>query len=532
MKIVKAKFKDRSGKTCTSKKWYCDFFDHKGRRHKLAGFTDRRATEALSQNIMALIDCRASGGSLKPDQQKWIDRTPEYLIKNFVRWGLLSSERAEGSKLLLTHLADWRKSLEANGTKKNADLKFSRVKRIFDSCGFSSLRHISASKIQLCISGLKKISNRKENGKICPVETNVPISQRTQHHILTACKQFTRWAKADGRTAENPLEYLKPVTVTETQIRADYSADEIRTLLSFTEDAERRFKMSGYERCLLYRLACQSGLRADELRHLTAGCFDLEKMTVILPGKFTKNKQDAVLPLRTETAEMFKEYLFCKLPTARVFAMPSKGNVSKMIHKDLEQARQAWLKQTGQQSSDFLAIENDRGKRDFHSLRHSFASMLAATGTHPKTAQQLLRHSKIDLTMSIYTHSLRDKETSAIASLPDLDILPESQKQKMTGTDNQKVDVTEAICFHRCFNKNTAEHSKTLHLSAKQGATKPVSGNSQKATIQAQKPRFSAENGEAGIRTPDTGVNPYDGLANRCLKPLGHLSKHFNIKHL
>ena len=30
--------------------------------------------------------------------------------------------------------------------------------------------------------------------------------------------------------------------------------------------------------------------------------------------------------------------------------------------------------------------------------------------------------------------------------------------------------------------------------------------------------------GEGGIRTRDRGLNPYDGLANRCLQPLGHLS--------
>ena len=30
--------------------------------------------------------------------------------------------------------------------------------------------------------------------------------------------------------------------------------------------------------------------------------------------------------------------------------------------------------------------------------------------------------------------------------------------------------------------------------------------------------------GEGGIRTLDTGNPPYDGLANRCLQPLGHLS--------
>ena len=30
--------------------------------------------------------------------------------------------------------------------------------------------------------------------------------------------------------------------------------------------------------------------------------------------------------------------------------------------------------------------------------------------------------------------------------------------------------------------------------------------------------------GEAGIRTLDTGFSPYNGLANRRLRPLGHLT--------
>ena len=33
------------------------------------------------------------------------------------------------------------------------------------------------------------------------------------------------------------------------------------------------------------------------------------------------------------------------------------------------------------------------------------------------------------------------------------------------------------------------------------------------------------ENGEGGIRTLDTGINPYNGLANRRFRPLSHLSK-------
>ena len=35
---------------------------------------------------------------------------------------------------------------------------------------------------------------------------------------------------------------------------------------------------------------------------------------------------------------------------------------------------------------------------------------------------------------------------------------------------------------------------------------------------------LTTKNGEGGIRTRGRGLYPYDGLANRCLQPLGHLS--------
>src|SRR5438132_12627847 len=36
--------------------------------------------------------------------------------------------------------------------------------------------------------------------------------------------------------------------------------------------------------------------------------------------------------------------------------------------------------------------------------------------------------------------------------------------------------------------------------------------------------------GEGGIRTPDRGISPYNGLANRRLQPLGHLSSLQRLK--
>jgi len=68
---------------------------------------------------------------------------------------------------------------------------------------------------------------------------------------------------------------------------------------------------------------------------------------------------------------------------------------------------------------------------DFHALRHQFISMLAAAGVHPKTAQELARHSDINLTMSRYTHVRLSDLSTAVHALPNLHI---PEMQKATGT--------------------------------------------------------------------------------------------------
>ena len=40
---------------------------------------------------------------------------------------------------------------------------------------------------------------------------------------------------------------------------------------------------------------------------------------------------------------------------------------------------------------------------DFHSLRHTTGSFLAASCVHPKISQSIMRHSNINLTISLYT---------------------------------------------------------------------------------------------------------------------------------
>jgi integrase len=55
---------------------------------------------------------------------------------------------------------------------------------------------------------------------------------------------------------------------------------------------------------------------------------------------------------------------------------------------------------------------------DFHALRHTFITNLAMSGVHPKVAQDLARHSTIELTMSRYSHTVMEQRSEAVARLP------------------------------------------------------------------------------------------------------------------
>jgi integrase len=53
----------------------------------------------------------------------------------------------------------------------------------------------------------------------------------------------------------------------------------------------------------------------------------------------------------------------------------------------------------------------------FHSLRHTFATTLAADGVHPSTAQKMLGYSDIRMTLAIYTYATDDMQDAATAAL-------------------------------------------------------------------------------------------------------------------
>ena len=439
MRVFRSTYRDRSGKKCRTAKWYVETRDHLQRVRRFPAFPGKKESEALGRQIEKLVVCKMSGDPLSVDLMQWLESIPAKMRERFVKIGLLDPARGAAGKLLCEHIADFGQSLLDKGnTRKQARLTVSRVRRIVKNCKFTLWTDVAASKVQRCIAKMQ------EEG----------LSKKTANYYLKACKHFARWMVEDRRAATSPIAHLRAIEVSKKDIRRPrrpLEADEVRRLLEATQAAGPRFKLPGYERSMIYRLAVESGLRANEIRLLKVASFDFDNCTVIVQDHTAKNRHEKTLPLRPDTAAEIKELLASKLPAAQAFKVP--GNPANMLKPDPEAAG--------------IDYQDDAGRyADFHSLRHTTGSLLAAAGVHPKIAQEIMRHSDINLTMSLYTHTLRGQEADAVNSLPDFS-LPSSESQKKTGTDDVSV-------LASCLALSWAQHSPTMTPGEKANVTRDI----------------------------------------------------------
>ena len=411
MRLFRATYRDRAGKERQSQKWYLDFKDHLGIRHRIPAYTDEGESKSLGHRIKELVGLRRAGELPGVDLYGWLEDQPEKLLKQFASWGLIEARHALISRELDEHVEDFRESLLDDGcTERHANQKHRRILRVIGACGLRSFSDIPGSVVQRSIRQLKRTVRKKVDGQVQDVEIG-PISQQTRVNYLKAFKQFCQWAVEDRRTGTNPLAHLTPgkkkgkvAEPLKTKRRA-LGLDEVRRLLKTTAMACTRYCMAGSERAALYQTAIETGYRAWELRCLKACNVNVKAALLTLPGEFTKNDDDAVLPLRPAMSEILRSLIESKHPQATLFDLPSKYNMADMIREDLIEA--------GIDSKD-----TGDGYLDFHSLRHTTGSLLAATGCHPKVAQSIMRHSDINLTMSTYTHTAVGgaQEAKAVAS--------------------------------------------------------------------------------------------------------------------
>ncbi len=462
------------------------------------------------------------------------------------------------SKPLAEHLEDYRRHLLAkNNCAKHVRITVARIKALLDGCGFVHPADVSASAVAEYLHGLREDPARpalppgqewftpaelaealggerpeklgrilrreklpaKGNGKArqYPRATVEALQQlllrgmgiTTSNGYLTAAKGFTRWL--GKRTGSDPLAgmaRLNPRVDVRRERRA-LDAGELRAVLSAALASPVAYgTLAGADRFHLYLTAMCTGLRAGELASLSPGSFDLaaEPPTVTVPAAYSKNRRTSVQPLPPDVAEALGAYLAGRPAGAKMWPGPWWETAAEMFRRDLTAAG--------------VEFRDDAGRvADFHSLRHSFITLLQRGGVHPKLAQELARHSDIRLTMGVYTHARLHDLAGAVDGLPLLTGPDQADRQALraTGTEGsgpravyRAVDQAGDSAGYRL--RLTASHAESV--CENDTGLKPLSVQGLEASGKTLKPC----EGEAG----ELGFEPRQADPESAVLPLHH----------
>ena len=406
----------RGGKQNKGGYYYVSWFDHFGkRRSKCAKTTDKATAERIGAKFETDAAKRREGLT---------DPAAETLANELKR-------------PIAELVGEYKAKLTATGRSERyiADA-VGYVERIIAASAIATPREITAQAVEQFAVKLG------DDGR----------SARTIQAALGAVKSFTRWLVTTGKLHRDPLASVKKPNpeADRKRRRRMLLPEEWPHLQSATEDGPVRHGMTGPDRTLLYRLATQTGLRANELRSLTRESVVLKatKPYVLVRAGDTKNRKMAQQFVGAELAAALKQHVARKTPSAKLFSMPDRTKLAKMLRADLAAARTAWIENAKgdpeelikRQQSDFLAAGNHAGESfDFHSLRHTCGAWMALNGAQLKTVQAVLRHSTINLTMGTYGHLFPGAEAEAADNLGRMFTPPADSLDtlRMTGTDDR-----------------------------------------------------------------------------------------------
>jgi len=267
-----------------------------------------------------------------------------------------------------------------------------------------------------------------------------PLSPRTINMHRAAIVAFCNWCVAEGRMSASPLAGLPKIEEVEpSRRRRPLTEEEITRLLKAAQERplrdamtirrgknkgkplakvsdkeRRRLRRVGQERALVYKSMMLTGLRRGEVAALTVGALHLDEASpyVHIEGKHAKSGRAATLPLRGDLADDLHKHI-ARLAGASGGAVSPDAPLFDIDWRNLLRTFNLDLAAAG------IAKKDAQGRTvDVHSLRHTFATLLARNGVSPSVAQKLMRHSDIRLTMNLYTHLELADTAGAVAALP------------------------------------------------------------------------------------------------------------------
>lgn len=201
---------------------------------------------------------------------------------------------------------------------------------------------------------------------------------------------FLNWAFDNGYSKySGDMVLPKIVWHRRTTIRTYYTKEEITKLLNAIDRRNKK----GKEDYLIVSLICYLGLRISDVVYLKVNDIDFNENTI----KIIQNKtnEELYLPLIEQIKYPLLDYLKNVRPSEAesdyIFVKqnkPYEHNVKLTLHNYM--VRRYFIK---------AGVDINGRKAGFHSLRHSFSSMLLNEDVPLYSISKILGHTKTDTTM-------------------------------------------------------------------------------------------------------------------------------------
>jgi integrase len=286
-------------------------------------------------------------------------------------------------KPLLDHLADYLTYKQAKNLKSKRPYSVHRVRQVIVGCGFITHADVTWEKVVQHVSSL--IGKTRREG----------INFKTANDYLEETGWFFDWLVKTDRAAKNPLAAMERFrddgdTRYDRRAFTDAELDAIfRAALASTKTI---YGFTGRDRCMLYRLAAFTGLRAGALATLTPASFDLDATppTVNVRATEQKNKNRMEMPLHSGLVADLREYLAGRPADRPVWAGKWVKEGAAMLRVDLAAAG--------------VPDRTKEGNSHFHSFRHTFTTRVARAMPNAKVGMSLTGHRDADI-FAHYTHT-------------------------------------------------------------------------------------------------------------------------------
>ncbi len=416
--VFKRKRKDAKGRIVRAKIWTVNFVDYfndargVSTTRQVGGYADKAASIELGRRLEDLAKCRQTGEAIGEDLHRYLRAVPRKVQEKLAQWSLLTPSHGIYGANVLEYLEQYASDLRAGVASRKQSGRpageghiqkaTSRIRAIVEVTGIRTFMDISP---RAMAEGLQALAVKGKRTK--------GIGSKTQAHYWGAMFAYLEWARRNRIIHANPLrDAPKPDGKADIRHRRrEFTSEEQRKVLQAAMTGEDRFGMSGPARYWLYRLAVETGARANELRKLTRANLRLDglKPAMTISAASAKSRRERIIPLRPTTAAALAEWLGPQTPATPIFSdMPRPENIVVALRGDLDKAGVAYKDASG-------------AVLDFHSWRVTFASRLVRAGVDVKSAQALLGHATASMTLDVYAKVADGAVREAITKLPEPD---------------------------------------------------------------------------------------------------------------